>query len=288
MNGDTVTPQPPAAEAIRIEDLEARLLLEGVFQKYGYDLRGYAPAAIKRWIHRRLVEERMSSVAGLQEKILRHPAWMDRFLMTVSDCGPSFFRDPGFYLAFRSRIVPLLRTYPSVRIWIAGCSIGEEAYSLAILLEEEKLYEKTRIYATDQSEVVIKAAKEGVFPADRKDRYLTNYREAGGNGTFADFSSRVGEQLRFRPALRKNIVFGTHCLATDSVFNEFHVVLCRNVLGSCAPPLQERIAQLLHRSLIMFGTLCLGAGETLGFSPLQWAYQDLDARHGVYRKVKET
>jgi len=197
----------------------------------------------------------------------------------------SMFRDPSFYVAFREQVVPLLRTYPFVRIWHAGCSSGEEVYSMAILLEEEGLYKRCRLYATDLSETVLKRAKAGVFPLAPMREYTENYQRAGGKRAFSDYYTARYQQVLFRPALQENLVFAQHNLVTDSAFNDFNVVLCRNVMIYFNQALQRRVHELLHASLVRLGVLGLGRRESLRFTSHEASYQVVDASEQLYRRV---
>lgn len=271
---------------IELEEIEIQLLLEGVFRHYGFDFRDYAPASLKRRIRRGIQEENLRTVSGFQEKVLHDPACMERFLLALSINVTAMFRDPGFYLAFREKVAPLLRTYPFVRIWHAGCSTGEEVYSMAILLQEEGLYNRTRIYATDMNEVVLKKAKDGIFPLGAMREYTQNYLKAGGARSFSEYYTARYEHAIFQPSLQKNIVWSQHNLATDSSFNEFNVVVCRNVMIYFNKSLQERVHRLLYESLILFGVLGLGSKESIRFTPCETRYEELDRREKLYRKVR--
>lgn len=269
-----------------IEDLEIALLLEAIFRQYGFDFRNYADASIRRRIRERVVAERVASVSGLLERVLHDPAAMDRLLLSMSIHVTSMFRDPDFYLAFRTKVVPALRTYPFIRVWHAGCATGEEVYSMAILLEEEGLYDRTRIYATDMNEVVLAKAREGIFPIGPMQEYTSNYLRAGGKRSFSDYYTAAYDSARFRPSLRDNVVFAHHNLATDSSFNEFNVIVCRNVMIYFNRTLQDRVYQLLYSSLGMFGVLALGRKESLRFSALESEFEVLDEREKLYRRVR--
>jgi chemotaxis protein methyltransferase CheR len=268
-----------------LEDLEIDLLLEGLFRHYGYDFRQYARSSLRRRLWRRAYAEGVDSVSGLQERVLHDPAAMDRLLLDLSVNVTSMFRDPTFYAALRSQVVPLLRTYPFVRIWNAGCSSGEETYSLAILLLEEGLYERARIYATDINEAVLDLARAGSFPADKLPEYRTNYIDSGGRDDFARYHVVVGDRVRFRRSLRENIVFAQHNLASDRSFNEFHLVICRNVLIYFAPPLQDRVHELFHESLVRLGVLGLGHKESVRFTSFEDRYEELNGRERLWRKI---
>ncbi len=269
-----------------LEDLEIRLFLEGVYHHYGFDFREYAPASLKRRIWKSLRDEELTTISGFQERVLHDPACMERFLLTLTVDVTAMFRDPGFYRAFRNKVVPFLRTYPFIRIWHAGCSTGEEVYSMAILLKEEGLYERSRLYATDLNEGVLQRAREGIFPLAKMQEYTDNYLKAGGTREFSEYYTAAYENAIFRPALQSKIVWAQHNLATDGSFNEFNVVLCRNVMIYFGPPLQKRVHDLLYTSLTMFGFLGLGSKESLHFSPHEDQFEPVDAREKVYRKIK--
>ena len=266
--------------------LEIRLLLEGVFQRYGLDFRDYAYASMRRRILGRLAPEGVTSVSCLQDKVLHDPESMQRLLAALTVHVTSMFRDPGFYLAFREKVVPLLRTYPFVRIWHSGCSTGEEVYSMAILLHEEGLYERCRIYATDVSEAVLDRAKSGVFPIAQMKEYTENYQKAGGTRSFSEYYSAQQEHVLFRPWLHENVVFAQHNLVTDASFNEFNAVLCRNVMIYFNKRLQERVHHLLYGSVERFGVLALGRKESLRYTPHESCYENLEEPERLYRKVQ--
>ena len=268
-----------------LEAIEAKLLLEAVFQHYGYDFRDYASASIRRRITARMEAEGANSISGLQDRVLHERACMERLLRQLTVHVTSMFRDPGFYLAFRETVVPLLATYPFVRIWHAGCSTGEEVFSLAILLKEEGIYEKCRIYATDLSEAVLEGAKEGIFSLSAMMEYTENYQRAGGRTAFSDYYTARYDHALFKPSLGENIVFAPHNLVTDGSFNEFNVILCRNVMIYFNESLQKRVHALLHQSLSHLGVLGLGRKESVRFTPHEASYVALDERERLYRKV---
>jgi chemotaxis protein methyltransferase CheR len=273
-------------EVEHLEDIEIQLLLEGMFRYYGFDFRNYAPASIKRRIHESMSAEGTASVSAFQDKVLHEPSCLERFLNRLSVNVTAMFRDPTFYLTFRTKVVPLLRTYPFVRIWHAGCSTGEEVYSMAILLMEEGLYERCRIYATDISAEVVRTAKEGIFPLASMQEYTANYIQAGGRHYFSDYYTAQYDNVLFDPTLKRNLVFSEHNLVTDSSFNEFHVILCRNVMIYFNKALQARVHNLIYESLTMFGVLGLGNKESLRFTPREEFYDELDRRDRLYRKVR--
>jgi chemotaxis protein methyltransferase CheR len=224
-------------------------------------------------------------VSELHRNVLNDPAWFERLVLTLSITVSAMFRDPAFYRAFRAEVVPLLRTYPYVRIWHAGCSTGEEVYSLAMLLEEEGLYQRCRIYATDMNGAALTRAKAGVFPLRVMQQYTENYVNAGGTGFFSNYYTASHDQVVFRAGLRKHITFAEHNLVTDGSFNEFNVILCRNVMIYFNKTLQDRVHHLLYESLGMFGILGLGDKESLRLTPHESQYADLDLKVRLYRKV---
>jgi len=267
------------------EAVELELLLEAVFRVYGYDFREYARTSLRRRVANSMRAEGVNSISALQDRVLHdRPTW-DRFLNGLSVSVSAMFRDPGFFLAFRQRAVPLLRTYPFIRIWQAGCSLGEEAYSLAILLEEEGLYDRVRIYATDINEVTLRQAREGIYPAALMQKYSHNYQQAGGRRTLSDYYTARYDLALIRPALQRNIVFSQHNLVSDGTFNEFNVILCRNVMIYFNRSLQERTHALFHASLGMFGILGLGARESLRLMPQEPLYEPLVPLEKLYRRI---
>jgi chemotaxis protein methyltransferase CheR len=269
-----------------VETMEVELLLEGLFRLYGCDFRNYAMASLRRRVWMAARAEGVASISALQDLLLHDPEAMERFLARLSVSVTSVFRDPGFYRAFREKVVPLLRTYPFVRIWHAGCSSGEEVYSMAILLYEEGLYDRSRVYATDMNAHVLAKAREGIFPADNIGEFEANYRAAGGKADFSEYYTAKYDGAIFRQSLRRNVVFAEHNLVTDSSFNEFNVILCRNVMIYFNASLQVRVHDLFYGSLRRLGVLALGRKEVLrGATPHDKDYEELDVREKLYRKV---
>lgn len=268
-----------------LEDIEIQLLLEGIFQYYGFDFRGYSLASLKRRVWNTIREEQLGSISGLQEKVLHDPAYLERLLLNLSVNVTSMFRDPSFYVALRRQVVPLLRTYPFIRIWCAGCSTGQEVYSLAILLQEEGIYHRCRIYATDMNEMVLRKAKTGIYSLELMQEYTYLYLKAGGKQCFSDYYTAAYDNAILRPFLKENIVFSQHNLATDGSFNEFNVILCRNVLIYFNQSLQTRVHKLLYESLCMFGILGLGHKESLRLTPYQQHYEELAIHEKLYRRI---
>jgi len=277
---------PPVSYDPDLERVEIELLLEGVFRHYGFDFRSYAYASIRRRLWKRVEAERLGSISELQALVLHDGAAMDRLLLDLSISVTAMFRDPDFYQVFRRDVVPLLRTYPFIRIWHAGCSSGEEVYSAAIVLEEEGLLDRARIYATDINDNVLKQAKAGIFPLNRMQEYTENYIRAGGERSFSEYYTAMYDGALFSPSLTRNTVFSQHNLVTDRSFSEFHMVFCRNVLIYFDRALQDRVHSLFYESLVMFGILALGSKESLRFSQYEDCYEMLHVKERIYRKVR--
>lgn len=270
----------------QLEDIEIKLLLEGIFCYYGFDFRDYALASLKRRIWNTINAEGLTSVSGLQEKVLHNPEYMERFLFNLSVNVTAMFRDPSFFLAFRNKVVPILRTYPFIRIWHAGCSTGEEVYSMAIILQEEGLYHRSRLYATDINEIALQKAKAGIFSLELMQNYTQNYLQAGGKKSFSEYYTAAYDNAIFSSYLKKNIIFSQHNLATDNSFNEFNIILCRNVLIYFNQTLQKRVHNLFYESLVRFGVLGLGRQETLKFTPHEKNYEELESGDKLYRRIR--
>jgi chemotaxis protein methyltransferase CheR len=271
---------------LETESLELQLLLEGVYRQYGFDFREYAPASLKRRVWRRVTAEKAGSITGLLDLVLHDADVMERLLLDLSINVTAMFRDPTFYSAFRAKVVPALRTYPFTRIWVAGCSTGEEVYSLAILLHEEGVYERTRIYATDINEAVLERAREGVFPLEKMREYTENYIRAGGTSSFSEYYLAKYEGALFDRALTDNVVWAPHNLVQDRSFNTFNAILCRNVMIYFDRVLQTRVHELFYESLERFGILALGHKESIRFTGVEDAYEELDAHEKLYRKMR--
>ncbi len=277
--------QPPLAYDTELEQLEIELLLEAIFRHYGFDFRSYAFSSIRRRIWKRINAEELPNVTSLQERVLHDPQVMERLLLDLSINVTAMYRDPGFYREFREKVVPLLRTYPFIRIWHAGCSTGEEVYSMAILLEEEGLLGKSRLYATDINEVVLQQARAGIFPLERMQEYTENYIKAGGKRAFSEYYVAKYDGALFNPSLTEHVVFSQHNLVTDRSFSEFNVILCRNVLIYFDRSLQAKVHRLFYDSLVNFGILGLGGKESLKFSQYEDCYEQISSEK-IYRKVR--
>jgi chemotaxis protein methyltransferase CheR len=268
-----------------LERIEVQLLLEAIYQHYGFDFRGYALGSLKRRLWRRAYAEKVDTMSALQDRVLHDSAVMERLLLDLSINVTSMFRDPSFFQALRENVVPLLRTYPFVRIWNAGCSTGEETFSLAILLREEGLYDRTRIYATDINDSVLERARAGVFPLEKMRDYTENYIRAGGKESFSSYYTADGNAARFDPELIEQVVFAQHNLVSDAPFNEFNVIVCRNVMIYFGKTLQDRVHELFYESLDPFGILALGHKESIKFTKHEERYEPLDAPEKLYRKM---
>jgi chemotaxis protein methyltransferase CheR len=268
-----------------VEDIEIQLLIEGVYRYYGFDFRNYAPASLKRRIRNIMAMERLSSISVLQDRILHEPGFIDRFLVGVTVNVTSMFRDPSFFVIFRERVIPILRTYPFIRIWHAGCSTGQEVYSMAILLQEEGIYHRCRIYATDTNESVLKQAKSGIYPLEFMQEYTQLYLKAGGMRSFSEYYTAAYDSAIFHSSLRENVIFSQHNLATDRSFNEFNVILCRNVLIYFDRLLQQQVHQLFYDSLCSFGILGLGRQESVRLTPCGKYYEEFKKGEKLYRRL---
>jgi chemotaxis protein methyltransferase CheR len=267
------------------EEIELELLLEAIHRRYGFDFRDYAAGPLRRRLQRRAVAEGVASLSELQGLLLRDPTCMERLLLDLSINVTAMFRDPSFFSALRREVVPVLRAQPFTRIWCAGCSTGEEVYSLAILLQEEGLYEQSRIYATDLNEYALEAARSGIVPLDRMQGYTESYIRSGGARDFSEYYVAAYDAARFNPDLLGNVVFAQHNLATDRAFSDFHLVICRNVLIYFDRPLQDRVIDLFADSLGASGVLGLGRRETVAFSSGAERFEPLSPVERIFRKA---
>lgn len=267
-----------------LREIEVDLLLEGIFRLYGYDFRDYARPSLFRRINRALEREGLERFTQLLDRVLTDPMAMTRLIESISVHTTSMFRDPEVYAAIREKVVPILRTYPFARIWVTGCSSGEEVYSLAILLTEEGVYDRVRIYATDISDPILDRARQGIMPLHNMREYTHAYQLAGGREDFSQYYLTDASHAIMRSHLRRNVVFSQHNLASDQAFNEFHLVMCRNVNIYFAEPLQRKVFSLIHQSLAPFGVLVLGKKESLRGSPNAAEYEELVPSHRIYKK----
>lgn len=281
-----LSPKPAGLPGDKNDPADIRHLLDTVFDRSGLDFRGYAYSSIRRRVARAVDDARAGSTANLHARIRSDERLLGSLIRTLTVHTTAMFRDPDFFMVFRERIVPVLRTYPFVRLWVAGCSTGEEVYSLAIVLREEGLAERCRIYATDVSNDVVERARAGIYPLSAMQDYSRNYQRAGGLGPFLDYFTADSESAVFDRQLRENVVFGTHNLVSDGSFNEFHVILCRNVMIYFRRELQEHVHRLIHQSLVTLGYLGLGRSEAVRFTAQASAYEAIDARERIFRKIK--
>ena len=266
------------------DDIEVQLLTDAIYRLYGYDFRNYALASLKRRIYNFLKHEGLPNISALQERILYDQDYVDCLLASLTVHTTAMFRDPSFYLAFREKVVPILRTYPFIRIWHAGCSTGQEVYSMAILLQEAGIYSRCRIYATDISDTALQVAKSGIYPYKPMQEYTQLYLKAGGERSFSEYYTANHGNAVLRSSLQQNIVFGQHNLVTDRSFNEFNVIICRNVLMYFKPTLQDQVHELFYNSLCKFGILGLGKHETLRFTRYQDHYEAIVKAEKIYRR----
>ena len=265
-------------------DIELRLLMEAIYLKYSYDFRDYSRASQKRRVLYALGQFDCPTISALQSRVLHDPAVFLQLLQYLTIPVSEMFRDPGFFLALRQQVVPHLQTYASLKIWIAGCSTGEEVYSLAILLREEGLLERSLIYATDINPASLEKARQGIFALGSIKGHTANYQQAGGKRAFSDYYTAAYEAAIFDKTLRENITFADHSLATDSVFSETQLVLCRNVLIYFNKRLQDRALGLFHDSLGYRGFLALGSKESLDFSAYADHFEPLVRAERIFRK----
>lgn len=266
------------------QDIEISLFLEAMYLKYGYDFRNYSRNHIKRRILKRMDEDNLSSISQMQHKALYEEEFIKTILSDFSINITEMFRDPSFYKAFREKVIPILRTYPFIKIWHAGCSTGEEVYSMAILLKEEGLLDRTQIYATDFNNSVLQQAMEGIYSIDNIKEYTHNYQKAGGTSSFADYYIAKYDSVIFHQSLKKRITFAQHNLVTDGVFGEMQVIICRNVLIYFNRELQNRVIELFSDSLGKGCFLCLGSKESIKLLKSYETFHSFEDEEKIYRK----
>ena len=269
----------------QVPEIELRLLLEAIYAAYHYDFRQYAVASLKRRLAQAMIRLDCRNLSALQEKVLHDPQVFPLLLEYLTVQVSDLFRDPPYYLALRRSVLPTLATYPWLKIWVAGCSTGEEAYSLAILLEEEGLLERTLIYATDINSESLRRAQSGVYELDRLRQFTLNHRESGGKGSLSDHYHAAGQSAVMDPRLRSRITFADHSLATDSAFSEVHLISCRNVLIYFNRELQDRALGMFQEALVLRGFLGLGTKESIRFSAHADAFVDYRPEEKIYRKA---
>ncbi|MGV2906714.1 CheR family methyltransferase [Achromobacter sp.] len=274
----------PSTAKARIADIEQRLLLDAIYHRYHYDFREYAQASLKRRLQSALTQFGCKTLSQLQDRVLHDPPVFTALLQFLTVQVSDMFRDPEYFLALRNEVLPILRTYPSIKVWVAGCSAGEEVYSLAILLAEEGLLERAMIYATDINPHALRAAEQGIFDMDRVAAFSANHARSGGRSSLSDYYTARYGRVVFDKRLREHMVFSDHSLATDSVFAEVHLISCRNVLIYFERDLQSRALGLFHDALVHRGFLGLGSRESLRFSSQAGNFDDFVLDDRIYRK----
>lgn len=268
-----------------VKDEEVEYLIKDVYDMYGYDFSDYSRASFKRRVNRICLIDKFTSFAELRYTLMNEPDYLKRFIEEITVNVTEMFRDPSFFKALREKILPQLGTYPLIRIWVAGCSTGEEAYSVAILLKEANLYHKSLIYGTDLNPSVLESARAGVFPLQQMKLYSENYILSAGKKDFSDYYTANYNSVVFDKSLKEKLILSTHNLVSDSSFNSFQLIICRNVLIYFDRNLQERVFNLFDNSLENLGFLALGAKETLRFSKLDKNYHQIDDQR-IWKKIE--
>jgi chemotaxis protein methyltransferase CheR len=273
---------------VQITDEDVELLIADVLENYGYNFIDYSRTSFIRRLSRLIMVDRFASFAELRYRLKTDPDYLSRFIDMVSVNVTEMFRDPAFYRRLVADVLPVLATYPMIRIWHAGCASGEEVYSFAIILKEAGLLHKTVIYATDINPVALDNARSGIYPLGQMQRYSENYIAAGGRASFSDYYTAQYDKARINADLSTKIVFATHNLSTDSSFNEFQLILCRNVLIYFNQELQHKVFTLFDQSLERLGFIGLGTKESLRFAPIAKNYQQVDTKEKIWRKLKKS
>jgi chemotaxis protein methyltransferase CheR len=268
-----------------VEELEIDLLLEGVFQRFGYDFRGYQREPLKRKLYHLMQSDGLKTVSALQDRVMHDDAACDALLCALSATPVALFDDPGHFLALRDALGPWLRSCPSPKVWIAECASVEEAGTLAILLAEEQLYSKTRIFATLANETLLRDARRGNLALERFDEYEENYRRSGGRKSLAEYCVEDNGRMFFRPEVLSNVTWAQYNLATDTSFNEFELIVCRRTLGDFGPALRRRALQLFRESLPLFGMLSVDDNSELEDATFAGHFRTVSAESGLYRRI---
>jgi chemotaxis protein methyltransferase CheR len=266
------------------EELQIDMLLDGIHSRYGYDFAHYSRASLKRRLERALAQTKLTHFSELQNRLFQDQTSFDEFLKIMSITVTEMFRDPEFYQAIRKHVVPLLKTYPFIKIWHAGCATGEEVYSMALLLHEEGFLDRARMYATDFNKHSLDAAANGVYSAKQMTAYGENYQLAGGKGHFPDYYSDGYKLAKFKDFLKERITFSYHNLVTDGVFGEMNIICCRNVLIYFDKTLQDQVLRKFSESLRHGGFLCLGNRESLNFTAVKPLFAAVDKMQRIYQK----
>ncbi|MCP3943716.1 MAG: protein-glutamate O-methyltransferase CheR [Desulfobacteraceae bacterium] len=266
------------------QDIEIKVLMEAVHLKHGYDFRQYAGASLTRRVKKCLADTGLNNISDMIPLVIHDKAFFNSFLHNLSVNVTEMFRDPQFFLSLREKIVPYLKTFPFIKVWSVGVSTGEEVYSLVIVLKEEGLYEKSLIYATDFNDSVLESAQKGIYSIDNIKTSTLNYQKSGGKKSFGTYYHADYNSVIIDRSLKKNIVFANHNLATDSVFGEMNLILCRNVLIYFNKDLQERVLELFKNSLRAYGFLCLGSKETINFSGIVDSFVPIVKKQKIFQK----
>jgi chemotaxis protein methyltransferase CheR len=266
------------------EMIEIDLFLQAIHMKFGYDFKNYGKAHIRRRVRHRLAASGLKSVSEMTHRLLYDPFFYQEVLQDLSITVTEMFRDPDFYRALREEVVPMLKTYPFVKIWHAGCASGEEVYSMAILLQEEGLLKRSQIYATDFNQIALQKAKTGIYSIDKIKEYTQNYQKSGGRSSFSDYFNALYGSVKLNETLKKNIVFADHNLVTDGVFGEMNLIVCRNVMIYFDKELQNKVIGLFYESLVPGGFLCLGSKESLRFADKSSAFDVISEQQKIYRR----
>lgn len=269
---------------MELEELEIRQLTQAVYEAYGYDFRQYAEASFNRRI--RLFKEKLElpSISHVTAELLHNPSILEQFIQTISVTTSEMFRDPQLFQTIRAEVIPYLKSFPHIRIWLAACAQGEEVLSLSILFKEEGLYDRCSIYATDMNSQALDHSKQAIYPLKHLKEYSRNYQKSGGKGSLSDYYHARYNHVKFDPTLLEKVTFSKHNLATDSVFLETHLIVCRNAMIYFNQDLQNRVLSLFNESLINGGILWLGSRETIEYSPIKSQYTQMDKDTRIYRK----
>jgi chemotaxis protein methyltransferase CheR len=270
-----------------LDTIEVELFVQALQRRHGYDFSQYAPASLKRRVQQLADQLKCKTVSGLIERVLHEPELLPRVLNGLTVPASDMFRDPGMFRGLREQVLPLLASYPRINIWQAGCAHGQEVYSLAILLEEAGLYDRTQIFATDLSEYALQQAEEGIYPAREAQQWSRNYQASGGIHSLADYYSARYNLLKIDQRLRRNVTFAQHNLVADGVFCEAHLILCRNVLIYFSNVLQDRVLSLFRDSLVRSGFLCLGLRESLDYASTASSFAPFEERLRIYRLASQ-
>ena len=268
-----------------LKDEEVNILLNDLLEQYGYDFTDYSFASVKRRLQRVYINDRFPSFAEFRYKVRMDPNYLTYLMEQITVNVTEMFRDPAFFQALRKQVLPVLATYPFIRIWHAGCSTGEEVYSMAILLHEMNLLHKSVIYATDINESVLEKARKGIFPLTYMQQYSQNYQQSGGHRDFSAYYAANYEHAKFSESLSEKIIFAAHNLVTDRSFNEFQLIICRNVLIYFNKDLQDKVLHLFSESLEQLGFLALGAKETLRFTTVAPLFKPQAQKEKIWRKI---